>query len=214
MEPTPSRRRLVDVSTSAPTGNRGLPLTPATLLVVVLPVAIWHLFGDQTDYSESSRLHFIWRAPTWLNELPYPVGLVSLLAVLAALVWLAWEYWRQSWRKWWFVVLGSLCMMGIYAGLGGRHATAGITEDDFINLYGWLSLLSAPGVFVLFFTILGVAVYKISPESTSIFLSKIHLKPNSRLVISAILLGGLISLGVSIGITIEKPWGYPHSVLG
>ena len=197
------------MSASAPTGKRGLPLAPATVLVVVLPVAIWDLFGDQTDYSESSRLYFIWRAPTWLNELPFPVGLVSLLAVLAALAWLAWEYWRQSWRKWWFVVLGSLCMMGIYAGLAGRYATAGITEGDLVNVYGWLSLLSSPGVFFLFFSILGLAVHKISPEATSTWLSKIHLKPTRRLVISAIVFGGLISLGISIGITIAKALGLP-----
>ena len=205
MEPKLSVRRSEDVGASVPKRKRGLPLIPATVLVVVLPVAIWHLFGDQTNYSDdSAQLYFIWRAPSWLNELPHPIGLISLLTVLAALLWLAWEYWRQSWRKRWFVVGGSLCMMGIYAGLGGRYATAGITEDDFINVYGWLSLLSAPGVFVLFLTMLGVSVYRMSPESTSIWLSKVHLKPTRRLGISAILLGGLISLGISLGVTIER----------
>ena len=68
---------------------------PAVGLVVLLPVAVWHLFGDQTDYSDSVPLHFIWRAPGWLNELPHPVGLVASLMVLAALIWLAVEYWLE-----------------------------------------------------------------------------------------------------------------------
>ena len=205
MEPKTDVGGSGDVSTSVPAGKLGHPLTPTVVLVVMQPVAIWHLFGDQTNYSDDSpQLYLVWRAPSWLNELPHPIGLICLLTVLAARLWLAWEYWRQSWRKRWFVVGGSLCMMGIYAGLGGRYATAGITEDDFINFYGWLSLLSAPGVFVLFLTMLGVAVYRMSPESTSIWLSKVHFKPTRRLGISAILLGGLISLGISLGVTIER----------
>lgn len=186
---------------------------PAAVLVVVLPVAVWHLFGDQTDYSESDQLYFIWRAPGWLNDLPHPIGLVSLLTVLAALIWLAVEYWLEHWRKWWFMVLGPLFMMGIYAGLGGRYATKGITEEDFINVYGWLSLLSVPGVLALCLTVLCMAAYKVRPEQTSAFLSKIGLKPTRRMTILAILLGGLTSAGLSIGIAIAKTVASPSRSL-
>ncbi|WP_419849349.1 hypothetical protein [Candidatus Poriferisocius sp.] len=184
------------------------------MLVVVLPVAIWHLFGDQTDYSDDDlRLYFIWRAPGWLNELAHPIGLVASLVVLAALLWLTVEYWLESWRKWWFFVLGPLCMLGIYAGLGGRYATKGITEEDFINVYGWLSLLSVPGVFALFFTMLCVGASKVRPDSTTRYLSKIGLKPTRRTAIVAVLLGGLISAGLSLGIAAAKTVASPSNRL-
>ena len=110
---------------SPPEATRRRPpyrhVIPATVLAVVLPVGVWHLFGDQTDYSDDDlRLYFIWRAPGWLNELAHPIGLVASLVVLAALLWLAVEYWLEPWRKWWFFVLGPLYIMGIYAGLGGK----------------------------------------------------------------------------------------------
>jgi len=59
---------------------------PAVLLVVVLPVAVWHLFGDQADHSDSSQTHFIWRAPGWLNELAHPIGLVAARTAFAAVL--------------------------------------------------------------------------------------------------------------------------------
>ena len=187
---------------------------PATVLVVLLPVGIWHLFGDQTDYSDDSlQLYFIWRAPGWLNELAHPIGLVSLLVVLAALIWLAMEYWLEPWRKWWFFVLGPLCIMGIYAGLAGRYATKGITEDDYINVYGWLSLLSVPGVVAVFFTMLVVAASKVRPESTTRYLSKVGLKPTRRTAIVAMLLGGLTSAGLSLGIAAAKTVASPSNSL-
>ena len=182
-------------------------------LVVLLPVAVWHLFGDQTDYSDSEQLYFIWRAPGWLNELAHPIGLVASLAVLGALIWLAVEYWLEYWRKWWFWVLGPLCVMGIYAGLAGRYATKGITEEDFINVYGWLSLLSIPGVFALFFTMLCVAASKVRPESTTRCLAKLGLKPTRRTAIVAFLLGGFISAGLSLGIAAAKTVASPSKSL-
>ena len=182
-------------------------------LVVVLPVAVWHLFGDQTDYSESDQLRFIWRAPGWLNELPHPIGLLSALTVLAALVWLAVEYWLEYWRKWWFLVLGPLCMMGIYAGIAGRYATKGIAEEDLINVYGWLGLLSIPGVLALLFTMLWVAASKVRPDATARNLAKAGLKPTRRTAIVAVVLGGLVSTGISIGIAAAKTVGSPSRSL-
>ncbi|WP_419924361.1 hypothetical protein [Candidatus Poriferisocius sp.] len=190
------------------------PVIPAALLVVTLPVAVWHLFGDQTDYSdESLRLYFIWRAPGWLNELAHPIGLVSSLMVVAALIWLAVEYWLEHWRKWWFMALGSLCMLGLYAGLGGRYSTKGITEEDYVNVNGWLSLLSVPGVLALLFTMLCVAASKVRPESTARYLSKVGLKPTRRTAMGALLLGGLISAGLSLGIAAAKTVASPSQSL-
>ena len=179
------------------------------MLVVLLPVAVWHLFGDQTDYSASEQLYFIWRAPGWLNELAHPIGLIAALAVLGALIWLAVEYWLEYWRKWWFFVLGPLCMLGIYAGLAGRYATMGITEEDELNVYGWLGLLSIPGVIALFFTMLCVGASKVRPEATTRFLAKVGLKPTRRTAIVAVLLGGLISAGLSLGIAAAKTVASP-----
>ncbi len=202
-----------------PGGPRGRkpayrPVIPATVLVVTLPVAAWHLFGDQTDYSDDSlRLFFIWRAPGWLNELAHPIGLVVSLVVVAALIWLAVEYWLEHWRKWWFMMLGSLCMLGLYAGLGGRYATKGITEDDYINVYGWLSLLSVPGVVALFVTMICVAGSKVRPESTARCLSKVGLKPTRRMAMGALLLGGLASAGLSLGIAAAKTVASPSQSL-
>ena len=186
---------------------------PAVGLVVLLPVAVWHLFGDQTEYSESDQPYFIWRAPGWLNELPHPIGLVASLVVLAALIWLAVEYWLEYWRKWWFMVLGPLCMMGIYAGLAGRYATKGIAEEDLINVRGWLSLLSIPGVVVLLFTILCLGASKVRPESTTRYLSKVGLKPTRRTAHVAVFVGGLISAGISLGIAAAKTVASPSKSL-
>ena len=182
---------------------------PAALLVVVLPVAVWHLFGDQTDYSDSEQLYFIWRAPGWLNELAHPIGLVASLVVLGALIWLAVEYWLEYWRKWWFFVLGPLCMLGIYAGVAGRYATKGITERDEVNVYGWLGLLSIPGVLALIFTMLCVAASKVRPEATTRYLAKVGLKPTRRTAFVAVLLGGVISAGLSLGIAAAKTVASP-----
>lgn len=198
---------------SPPEATRRKPayrhVIPAAGLVVLLPVAVWHLFGDQMDYSESEQLYFIWRAPGSLNELAHPIGLVAALAVLAALIWLAVEYWLEYWRKWWFFVLGPLCMLGIYAGLAGRYATKGITEGDEINVYGWLGLLSIPGVLALIFTMLCVAASKVRPESTTRYLAKVGLKPTRRTAFATVLLGGLISAGLSLGIAAAKTVGSP-----
>ncbi len=185
---------------------------PAVLLVALLPVAVWHLFGDQTDYSDSDPLHFIWRAPGWLNELAHPIGLIASLAVLGALIWLAVEYWLEYWRKWWFFVLGPLCMLGIYAGLAGRYATMGIAAEDELNVYGWLGLLSIPGVLALFFTMLCVGATKVRTEATTRCLAKVGLKPTRRTAIVAVLLGGLISAGLSLGIAAARTVASPsHS---
>jgi hypothetical protein len=182
-------------------------------LVVLLPLAIWHLFGDQTDYSDDLQLYFIWRAPGWLNELAHPIGLVASLAALAAAIWLAMEYWLEPWRKWWFFVLGPLSLMGIYAGLAGRYSTKGITEDDYINVYGWLSLLSVPGVVAVFFTMLVVAASKVRPESTTRYLAKVGLKPTRRTAIGAMLIGGATSAGLSLGIAAAKTVASPSNSL-
>ena len=200
---------------NAPTKRRAgyRHVIPATVLVVLLPVAVWHLFGDQTDYSDSEPLYFIWRAPGWLNELAHPIGLVASLVVLGALIWLAVEYWLEYWRKWWFFVLGPLCMLGIYAGLAGRYATAGITEDDEVNVYGWLSLLSVPGVVAVFSTMLVLAASKVRPETTTRYLAKVGLKPSRRTAIAAMLLGGLISAGLSLGIAAAKTVASPSNSL-
>ena len=186
---------------------------PAVGLVALLPVAVWHLFGDQTDYSDSEQLYFIWRAPGWMNELPHPIGLVSALMVLGTLIWLAVEYWLEYWRKWWFFVLGPLCMLGIYAGLAGRYATKGISEEDLINVYGWLGLLSIPGVLALFFTLLCVAASKVRPESTTRCLAKVGLKPTRRTANAAVVLGGLISAGISLGIAAARTVASPSRSL-
>ena len=188
-------------------------LIPAVGLVVLLPVAVWHLFGDQTDYSESVPLYYIWRAPEWLNELAHPIGLICSLAVLGALIWLAVEYWLEYWRKWWFWVLGPLCAMGIYTGLAGRYATKGIAEEDLINVYGWLSLLSIPGVLALFLTMLCVGASKVRPEATTRYLAKVGLKPTRRTAIVAFLLGGFISAGLSLGIAAAKTVASPSKSL-
>lgn len=193
---------------SPPEATRRKPgyrhVIPAVGLVVLLPVAVWHLFGDQTDYSDSDQLYFIWRAPGWLNELAHPIGLVASLAVLGALIWLAVEYWLEYWRKWWFFVLGPLCMLGIYAGLAGRYATKGIAEDGPINVYGWLGLLSIPGVLAVFFTMLCVAASKVRPEATTRYMAKVGLKPTRRTAIVTVLLSGVISASLSLGIAAAK----------
>ena len=65
MEPKTDVGGSEDVGSSVPKRKRGHPLTPAVLLVVMLPVGIWDLFGDQTNYSDdSAQLYFIWRAPS------------------------------------------------------------------------------------------------------------------------------------------------------
>ncbi len=186
---------------------------PAVGLVVLLPVAVWHLFGDQTDYSDSEQLYFIWRAPGWLNELAHPIGLVTSLVVLGALIWLAVEYWLEYWRKWWFFVLGPLCMLGIYAGLAGRYATKGITGEDLINVYGWLGLLSIPGVLALIFTMLCAATSKVRPEATTRYLARAGLKPTRRTANVTVVLGGLISAGLSLGIAAAKTVASPSKSL-
>ena len=189
-------------------------LIPATLLVVTLPAAIWHLYGDQTRSSEdSSQLYFIWRAPSWLNELPHPMGPVLWLATVAALIWLVWEYWRQSWRRWWFVVLGTLCMMCSVVAFAGRNATEGVSESDYIiinnwvvieNSAGWASLLRFPSIFGVFFALLGVSVYKISPSFALRCLSHLKIQSGIRPVLFTVLFGFLTTIAVAIALIMSK----------
>ena len=111
------------------------------------------------------------------------------------------------------MVLGPLCMLGIYAGIAGRYATRSITEEGPINAYGWLGLLSIPGVFALFFTMLCVAASKVRPEATTRYLAKVGLKPTRRTAMVAVLFGGLISAGLSLGIAAAKTVASPAQSL-
>ena len=196
MEPNTGNKRLEDVVASAPSElERPLPLPsprqspptrtyeqkvrrrlliPATVLVLVLPVATWHLRGDQTRYPNELYLHYILKLPAWLIELPYPMGLVSVATVLAALCWLVVEYWLRSWRRWWSVVLGILCVLGMGAALGGREATLGTTG---VNLIGGIFVMGSPGALMASLILLGHVCFKIVespvfPRSWSIHLDR------------------------------------------
>lgn len=128
------------------------------MLVLVLPVAIWHLRGDQTRYPDAPYLHYILKMPAWLIELPNPIGLISVVTVLAALSWLVAEYWLCSWRRWWSVVLGMLCVLGMGAALGGREATLGTTG---VNFVGGVFIMCSPGAFIASLILLGLVCCKI-----------------------------------------------------
>ena len=218
------------MSTLEPEGNRGLPLAPwlepqpvpvsarypkyrhlipVVLLVLAVPVSYWHLYGDQTEHPESSRLHYIWRAPAWLNDLPHPIGLIVSLSVLAAIGWIVLEYWLQSWRRWWFVVLGAICVMGIDAGHIGRHVTAGNSDSDIdiingwveiTNPGGWANLSTIPLLCGMYFTVLGISFHKLNPGLFSKCLSYVGLQPKGRLALSTFAIGVLMSAGLSISL--------------
>ena len=194
MEPKPGDKRLEDESASAPDGiDRSLPpppgsppppkppsalespqtprnrvFIPATVLVVVLPIAVWHMIGYQTVEAELPYQYHSLKAPNWLSDLPHPIGTIAAITVLAALGWLVVEYWLHAWRNWWFVVLEALCLMGAYTALGGRLGTAGIgrvspDEPDWPNIGGWIFLLGAPAVYGALFLVAGIALLKIDP---------------------------------------------------
>lgn len=196
MEPNPGDKRLEDVSASDPDGiDRSLPpppppgspptpqlpsipeslqrprnrvFIPAAVLVVFLPIAVWHLMGYQTVEEYLPYQYHSLKAPNWLNDLPHPLGTIAAFTVLASLGWLVVEYWLRGWRNWWFVVLGALCLMGAYTASGGRYGTAGIgrvspDETDWPNILGWIFLLGAPAVYGALFLVAGIALLKIDP---------------------------------------------------
>ena len=216
MEPTRGDRRLEGVSASGSGEiDRSLPPPPqqkgenppfraiavAAVLVLVLPIAAWHKIGYQTvDEGLPYRYHSL-KAPNWLNELPYPIGLVAVIVVLGALGWLIAEYWVLSWRKWWFVVLGALCLMGAFTAWGGRYGTAGIGQvnqegPDWPNIVGWAFLLSAPAVFGALFIVAGIALLKIFPPRANAFQQPKRLKSKLLLVALSLVPGCLVICAV------------------
>ncbi|MXZ77294.1 MAG: hypothetical protein F4Z06_03310 [Acidimicrobiia bacterium] len=225
MEPNPGDKRLEDVSASDPDGiDRSLPappsqspsipeesprrprnrvFIPAAVLVVVLPIAVWHLLG-QRDYV-SDPVYSL-KAPSWLSELPHPVGLLAVTTVLAAIGWLVVEYWLRGWHQWWFVALGAFCLMGIYTAVGGREGTAGLGRPDpgdpgWPNVYGWAFVLAAPVVYGALLMTAGEAIHKINPAYIAAFKARTRIKSN-------FLLGGLLLVPGLLVLLVAIAWRF------
>ena len=223
MDTRSSDKRLEDVSASAPDGvDRSLPpppppvslpphqppsipesyqkprnraFVPAAVLVVVLPTAVWHLRGHR-DYV--SNPVYSLKAPSWLSELPHPIGLLAVIAVLGAFGWLVLEYWLRGWRHWWFVVLGALCLMGVYTAVVGRDATAGRGRPDpgdpgWPNAFGSGFFLAAPIIYGALLIIAARSIYKIDPAYIAAF--KARTRINSDFLLCCLsLVPGLLAL--------------------
>ena len=175
---------------------------PATVLVVVLPIVIWHLRGPWEN-PEAYLLEYRHTptAPNWLNELAHPIGPIAVIVMLAALGWLMAEYWLRSWRNWWFVVLGALCLMGIYAAMGGRAGTTVYAVPDpgdpyWPNIEGWGFLLGAPIVYGALLVASGVAIHKINPSSIIALQSAIRVKSRFWLYVYSLIPGLLVFVAV------------------
>ena len=228
MDPKSSDKRLEDVSASAPDGvDRSLPpppeqspsipesplrprnrvFIPAAVLVVVLPIAVWHLLG-QRDYV-SDPVYSL-RAPNWLSELPHPVGLLAVIAVLAAIGWLVVEYWLRGWHQWWFVALGAFCLMGIYTAVVGRDATAGRGRPDpgdrgWPDAFGSDFLLAAPIIYGALLIIAARAIYMIDPVYIAAFKAKTRIKSDFLLCCLSLVPGLLALLAVITWKLISEP---------
>lgn len=225
MEPKPGDKRSEDVGTAAPDGiDRSLPpppppgslpppqppsipeslqrprnraFIPAAVLVVVLPIAVWHLMGYQTVDKELPYQYYSLKAPNWLSDLPHPIGTIAVITVLAALGWLVLEYWLRGWRNWWFVALGAFCLMGAYTASGGRYGTSGIgrvspDETDWPNIVGWAFLLGAPAVYGALIIVAGIALLKIDPASLDAVRLPKRLKSRPLLVSLSFVPGWLV----------------------
>ena len=165
------------------------------MLVVALPIAVWHLRG-QRDYGSDPEYSL--KAPNWLSELPHPVGLLAVIAVLGTFGWLVLEYWLRGWRHWWFVTLGALCLMGIYTAEVGRDATAGRGRPDpgdpgWPNAFGSEFLLAAPIVYGALLIIAARAIYKIDPAYIAALKAKTRIK-SDFLFCGLSLVPGLLAL--------------------
>ena len=187
MEPNTSDERLEGVSTSVPYGNdpslpppppgqppppqspsipasrhrpRNRAFIPAAMLVVVLPVYVWDLQGQRViDESWMGERRQAVKPPDWLVELPDFVGLPLAIGLMAALGWLILEYWLQSWGRWWFIILGTLCVTGILAALTGREVTATEPIHDFPG-FGWLTVFAYLCAYVPLSILLGTSLYR------------------------------------------------------
>jgi hypothetical protein len=181
------------------------------LLVVVLPIAVWDKIGYLSVDEELPYQHHSLKAPNWLNELPYPIGLVAISVVLGALGWLAAEYWVRGWRKWWFVVLGALCLIGAYTAWGGRFGTSGrghVYADHIPwgNIGGWIFLICAPAVFGALFTIAGIALQKVIPAQADAMRLPDRLRSKPLLVSLSLLPGCLVICVAILWAVFKKPW--------
>ena len=171
---------------------------PAAVLVVFLPIAVWHLRG-QRDYVSDPEYSL--KAPNWLSELPHPVGLLAVIAVLGAFGWLVLEFWLRGWRHWWFVTLGALCLMGIYTAEVGRDATAGRGRPDpgdpgWPNTFGSEFFLAAPVVYGALLIIAAGAIYKIDPAYIAALKAKTKIKSDFLLSGLSLVPGFLALLAV------------------
>ena len=217
MEPRPTDGRLEDVSTDVPGEvDRSLPpppptsipescqrprnraFIPAAVLVVVLPIGVWHLVGQRNYVSDPV---YSLRAPNWLSELPHPVGLIAVTTVLAGIGWLVVEYWLRGWRNWWFIALGALCLMGICTAVGGREATAGLGrpdpgDPDWPKAFGSELLLATPVVYGALLTTAARALYKINPAYIAAFKAKTRIKSDFLLCGLSLVPGCLVVLAI------------------
>ena len=157
-------------------------MLPSGLLIGALPVATWHLYGDQTLESGDSPIYTV--PDSWV-ELEHPIGLVSVLAVFAALGWLALEYWLRNWRGAWFVILGLLSGLGISTGFGGRVITAGVYGA---NIGGVFFILGIPVIYAATIVAVGFVTYKIADSPAGPCPRVFTAEPGKRIVVTATIL--------------------------
>lgn len=215
MEPTSGDKRLEDVSTSAPSDiDRSLPpplppsipescqrprnraLFAASALVVVLPVATWDFHGEGiVDKSWMGERRQVVKPPDWLAELPDFVGFALTITVLAVFGWLVLEYWLQSWDQWWFIMLGTLCVMGTLAALIGRESTASAPVSD--NGFRWLIVYAYLWAYAPLSILLGTSLYKAKVEFAVHYFRRLGLFGKRFKNTLVAIAGGLIGIGIA-----------------
>lgn len=217
MEPTRGDERLEGVTAAVPGRiDRSLPpppkaplsvqmrekkpraraFYPASALVVVLPFAVWDHQGEKiVDESFMGKRLYAIKIPDGLVELPHFIGLALVIATLTALAWLVLEYWLQGWSQWWFMLLGTLCLMGAFAALIGREMTAAIPEHDFPG-FGWLLIYGYLCACVPLSILMCVSLYKIGFKAATTCFRKLKVLVKKAKIVLWSILGGLVGLGL------------------
>jgi hypothetical protein len=217
MEPKQGDRRLEDMGIyGAGETNRSLPPPPqrpatqkscqrphrraliaASALVVSLPITVWDLLGERVvDKNWLVEHRQAVKPPDWLAVLPDFVGLALTVALFAALGWLILEYWLQSWGKWWFIALGSLCIMGVLAALAGREATEAVPVNDYPG-FRWIYVLAFLYACVLSSILLVSSLYKGDVQFVVLPFHKLkHFVKRHKNALLAIA-GVLVALGIA-----------------
>lgn len=176
---------------------RGRVFIPATVLLLVLPVTTWDIRGEQIiDRSFTGERRYAIKPPDWLVELPDFVGLALVIALVTALGWLIFEYWLQSWGKWWFMALGSLCTIGVLAGLAGREATAADPVHDYPG-FQWITVFACLCACVLLSILLITSLYKANVNFVALRIRKLKrfIKRHKKALLA--ISGVLVALGIA-----------------